>query len=69
MCAGCEYVTQQVTQNPTTISMIVGYIVSAGMLVLSYAIVFSRKFSEYVRRRIVRGVAGIHSFIKNTYKF
>jgi hypothetical protein len=54
MCAGCELITQQVTQQPTTITMILGYIFSGGLILLSYAIVFSKKCSSFAYKICIR---------------
>lgn len=46
MCAGCEFVTQQVTQQPSTIVLVLGYVSSTIILVFSYLIVFSKRFAS-----------------------
>ena len=52
MCAGCEFVTQQVTQQPSTIVMVLGYMSSAIILMCSYLTVFSKRFAARMHRLV-----------------
>jgi len=43
MCVGCDFVSQSVS-NPTTVTMVIGYISAGFTFVLANLILFSGKF-------------------------
>lgn len=60
MCAGCEFVRETATSNPSLFSMIFGYISSAILLIGSFLSLFMKGFAH----RMVQIPRRIGTYIK-----
>ena len=59
MCVGCEFVQQQVAQNPSAFAVILGNIGFVFMLTLSYLTMLSRRFANFFFKQTKSALGGV----------
>lgn len=69
MCLACELSQQPAVQNPSTIMMVIGYVTSIGMLMFSYAMIFSKRFASFFKKKAVKHIQKIHGYMQKSRKY